>query len=176
VRERRATAERRGQQRHFSALTRVRLSQTLCRRRFIAAGKFVVVVDNEDRENEGDLIIAAEDITAEKMAFLIRYTRFASFQGEVVGYGTHPSNYPHPAVLGFYSLSGLVCCAVAGERLDELNLPLMVEANTESHKTAFTHSVDYLHGPLLSDVVARHWVQTEISQRACDRYSLARSW
>ena len=49
-----------------------------------------------------------------------------------------------------------MCCAVAGERLDELNLPLMVEANTESHKTAFTHSVDYLHGPLLPDVVARH--------------------
>ena len=44
----------------------------LCR---IAEGKFVLVVDDEDRENEGDLIIAAEKVTAEKMAFMIRYTR-----------------------------------------------------------------------------------------------------
>ena len=76
----------------------------------------MVVVDNEDRENEGDLIIAADAMTPAKMAFLIRYT------------------------------SGLVCCAVVGERLDELQLPLMVTANTESHKTAFTHSVDFLRG------------------------------
>lgn len=42
---------------------------------FLAANKFVIVMDNEDRENEGDLIIAAEKITTEQMAFLIRYSR-----------------------------------------------------------------------------------------------------
>ena len=48
-----------------------------------ADGKFVVVVDNEDRENEGDLIIAADAVTTEKMAFLIRYTRLAGAGGGV---------------------------------------------------------------------------------------------
>jgi len=84
---------------------------------FPAQGKFVVVVDNEDRENEGDLIIAAEHITPEKMAFLIRYS------------------------------SGVVCCCLPGERLDQLGLPLMVpRGNNESMGTAFTITVDYKHG------------------------------
>jgi 3,4-dihydroxy 2-butanone 4-phosphate synthase/GTP cyclohydrolase II len=78
----------------------------------IAAGEFVLVVDDENRENEGDLIIAAEKITAEKVAFMVRYT------------------------------SGLICLPTTGERLDELGLPLMVLENTDSHKTAFTISVD----------------------------------
>ena len=59
-------------------------------------GEIVVVVDDEDRENEGDLIIAAEKMTPETMAFMIRHT------------------------------SGVICMPIEGERLDELQLPLMV--------------------------------------------------
>ncbi|KAJ3154838.1 hypothetical protein HDU86_004538 [Geranomyces michiganensis] len=80
------------------------------------AGEFLVVVDNEDRENEGDLIIAGSDLTPEKCAFLIRYT------------------------------SGYICVTVEPERLAALNLPLMVERNTEALRTAYTVSVDYKHG------------------------------
>ncbi|RIA95283.1 3,4-dihydroxy-2-butanone 4-phosphate synthase [Glomus cerebriforme] len=80
-----------------------------------AQGKFVLVVDNEERENEGDLIIAAEKITTEKMAFMVRYT------------------------------SGLICVPTIPERLDQLKLPLMVPDNTEKMKTAYTISVDYKH-------------------------------
>lgn len=82
----------------------------------IANGEFVVVVDDTDRENEGDLIIAAEKITTSQMAFLVRHS------------------------------SGLVCVALGEERLQQLQLPLMVENNTESHRTAFTVSVDYKYG------------------------------
>ncbi|WP_018747576.1 3,4-dihydroxy-2-butanone-4-phosphate synthase [Chitiniphilus shinanonensis] len=82
----------------------------------IAAGGFVVVVDDTDRENEGDLIIAADAITTGQMAFLVRHS------------------------------SGVVCVALPPERLDELRLPLMVADNSESHATAFTVSVDYRHG------------------------------
>jgi 3,4-dihydroxy 2-butanone 4-phosphate synthase/GTP cyclohydrolase II len=82
----------------------------------IAAGKFVVVVDDEDRENEGDLIIAAESVTAEDMAFMVKYT------------------------------SGVVCCAITNERADTLHLPLMVANNTEAMGTAFTISVDVAEG------------------------------
>lgn len=80
----------------------------------IAAGEFVLVVDDEDRENEGDLIIAAEKVTPEKVAFMVRHT------------------------------SGLICLPTTGDRLDELGLPLMVLENTDSHRTAFTVSVDAL--------------------------------
>ncbi len=82
----------------------------------IANGEFVVVVDDEDRENEGDLIIAGDAITPEKMGFMVRYT------------------------------SGVVCIAAEGTRLDELRLPPMVTHNTESLRTAFTISIDYSHG------------------------------
>ncbi len=82
----------------------------------VARGEFIVVVDDADRENEGDLIIAAEKVTPEKIAFMVRYT------------------------------SGLVCAPVVGERLDALDLPLMVTDNTDSHHTAFTVSVDYRPG------------------------------
>ena len=78
----------------------------------IAAGRMVVVVDDEDRENEGDLIVAAEHATPEVMGFFVRYT------------------------------SGLLCAAVTNHRADELDLPLMVERNTESQRTAFTVTVD----------------------------------
>lgn len=79
----------------------------------IRAGEFVVVLDSEDRENEGDLIIAAEKATADKLAFMVNET------------------------------SGLICVGMTGERIDELRLPQMVQRNSESHQTAFTVSVDY---------------------------------
>jgi len=82
----------------------------------LARGQFVVVADDEGRENEGDLILAASAATPEKIAFMVRHT------------------------------SGLLCVGVRGERLDELDLPLMVPQNTESHQTAFTVSVDYRRG------------------------------
>ena len=82
----------------------------------IAAGKFVVVVDDEDRENEGDLIIAADLVSDEDMAFMVKYT------------------------------SGVVCCAITNERADSLHLPLMVANNTEAMGTAFTISVDVAEG------------------------------
>jgi 3,4-dihydroxy-2-butanone 4-phosphate synthase len=80
------------------------------------AGEFIIAVDNEDRENEGDLILAAEDATPEKIAFMIRYT------------------------------SGFICVSMTGERLDALELPLMVERNTDEFKTAYTISVDLKEG------------------------------
>ena len=77
-----------------------------------ARGEILVVVDDEDRENEGDLIMAAEFATPEKIAFFVRYT------------------------------SGVICAPMTGEICDRLDLPLMVERNTESHHTAFTDTVD----------------------------------
>jgi 3,4-dihydroxy 2-butanone 4-phosphate synthase/GTP cyclohydrolase II len=77
-----------------------------------ADGRIVIVCDDADRENEGDLIVAADAVTPETIAFFVRYT------------------------------SGVICMPMLGERLDELQLPLMVPVNTESHRTAFTVSVD----------------------------------
>jgi 3,4-dihydroxy 2-butanone 4-phosphate synthase/GTP cyclohydrolase II len=83
----------------------------------IARGEIVVVVDDEDRENEGDLIMASEAVTPEKIAFFVRHT------------------------------SGVICAPLTGERLDELDIPLMVrDNNTEAQRTAFTYTVDYRHG------------------------------
>ena len=82
----------------------------------IAAGGMVVVIDDAGRENEGDLILAADKATPAAIAFMIRHT------------------------------SGVVCAAVTAERLDALRLPLMVADNTESQRTAFTVTVDYAHG------------------------------
>ncbi|HUF33149.1 MAG TPA: bifunctional 3,4-dihydroxy-2-butanone-4-phosphate synthase/GTP cyclohydrolase II [Acidimicrobiales bacterium] len=81
----------------------------------IGRGEIVVVVDDEDRENEGDLIMAAEFATPEKIAFFVRHT------------------------------SGVICMPLTGARCDDLDLPLMVADNTEIHRTAFTVSVDHRH-------------------------------
>lgn len=81
----------------------------------IGRGEMVVVVDDEDRENEGDLIMAAEFATAEKMAFIVNHS------------------------------SGVICASITDERADELELPLMVAQNTEAMRTAFTITVDYRH-------------------------------
>ncbi|MDL2080251.1 bifunctional 3,4-dihydroxy-2-butanone-4-phosphate synthase/GTP cyclohydrolase II [Streptomyces sp. GXMU-J15] len=78
----------------------------------IAAGRPVVVVDDENRENEGDLIVAAEKATPEIVAFMMRECR------------------------------GMICAPMEGEELDRLGIPLMVENNTESMRTAFTVTVD----------------------------------
>lgn len=78
----------------------------------IKAGKFIILVDDEDRENEGDLIIAAEKITPEAVNFMARHAR------------------------------GLITMPVTGQRLDELRIPMMVGENTARHGTAFTVSVE----------------------------------
>jgi len=75
-------------------------------------GKMIVVVDDEDRENEGDLVMAAEKVTPEAVNFMARYGR------------------------------GLICVPLTSQRADELDLPPMVPNNTDSHETAFTISVD----------------------------------
>ncbi|MDH6291326.1 bifunctional 3,4-dihydroxy-2-butanone-4-phosphate synthase/GTP cyclohydrolase II [Rhodococcus opacus] len=82
----------------------------------IAAGKAVVVVDDEDRENEGDLIFAAEKATPELVAFMVRYT------------------------------SGYLCVPLAGEDCDRLGLPPMFATNQDKHGTAYTVTVDAREG------------------------------
>ena len=82
----------------------------------IRNGKMVVVVDDADRENEGDLIMAAEKVTPEDVNFIIREAR------------------------------GMLCQPITEEKAKELNLDLMVERNTAPHQTPFTISIDYLHG------------------------------
>ncbi len=80
----------------------------------LAAGGMVVVVDDDDRENEGDLVAAAATMTAEQMAFIVRHT------------------------------TGIVCAPMTAHRADTLDLPLMVEHNTDAHGTAFTVTVDHV--------------------------------
>lgn len=83
----------------------------------IRKGNFIIVVDDEDRENEGDLVIAAECVTPEKINFLETHAR------------------------------GLICAPVTKERAEELELPMMVTHNTSLHATPFTVSIDLLtHG------------------------------
>jgi 3,4-dihydroxy-2-butanone 4-phosphate synthase/GTP cyclohydrolase II len=85
--------------------------------RELRAGRMVVVIDDEDRENEGDLTMAAEHVTPEAINFMATHGR------------------------------GLICLAMTGERLDELDLPSMVADNTAPHGTAFTVSIDLIgHG------------------------------
>src|ERR1700756_1404253 len=83
----------------------------------IKAGKVVIVVDDEDRENEGDFLTAARNVTPEVINFMATHGR------------------------------GLICASITEERAKELDLHLMVSKNTASHETAFTVSVDLLgHG------------------------------
>jgi 3,4-dihydroxy 2-butanone 4-phosphate synthase/GTP cyclohydrolase II len=82
----------------------------------LRAGRMVVIMDDEDRENEGDLIMAAEHATPEAVAFMIRHT------------------------------SGIICVPMEEEQLARLELPQMVPVNSESHRTAFTVSVDLRAG------------------------------
>lgn len=79
-------------------------------------GEFVLVTDDENRENEGDLIMAAEKVTSESIAFMVRHT------------------------------SGVLCVSLEPSRVEQLNLQPMVPLNTDPKGTAFTVSVDYKHG------------------------------
>jgi len=81
----------------------------------IKAGRFIIIVDDEDRENEGDLAIAAEKVSVEAINFMSIHAR------------------------------GLICLPMTGERLDELKIPLMVSDNTSKFSTAFTVSVEAKH-------------------------------
>ena len=81
----------------------------------IKAGKFVIIVDDEDRENEADLALAAERVTPEAINFMARQAR------------------------------GLICLPIIGKRLDELRIPLMVRDNTSKFSTAFTVSIEAKH-------------------------------
>ena len=81
----------------------------------IKAGKLVIIVDDEDRENEGDLALAAEKVTTEAINFMAKHAR------------------------------GLICLPITGERLDELRIPLMVRENTSKFSTAFTVSIEAKH-------------------------------
>lgn len=76
-------------------------------------GRFLIITDDEDRENEGDLVIAAEHITKEAINFMITHGK------------------------------GLVCIAMTGKRLDQLKIPLMTRINTENTRCQFTVSVDH---------------------------------
>ncbi|GHJ89736.1 hypothetical protein NliqN6_6138 [Naganishia liquefaciens] len=80
------------------------------------AGEFVVVMDDEGRENEGDLVIAASECTTKKMAWFIKHT------------------------------SGYICISLPEERLKQLEIPMMVPDNQERHKTAYTVTVDAKQG------------------------------
>ena len=82
----------------------------------IKAGKFVIVVDDEDRENEGDLVMAAEKVTADSINFMAKYGR------------------------------GLICAPLTGQRLDELKIPMMVANNTSKFTTGFAVSVEAKEG------------------------------
>lgn len=96
----------------------------------IRNGKMVVVVDDEDRENEGDFVIAAQSVTPEVINFMSKYGR------------------------------GLICVALPEERCDELGLELMVNNNTALHETAFTVSVDLLGYGCTSGISAQDRAKT----------------
>ena len=81
-----------------------------------AAGKFLIVTDNESRENEGDLIVLAEKVTAEQTAFMVRHT------------------------------TGILCVAIDKATARRLQLPMMYESNQDKRKTAFTVTVDLAEG------------------------------
>ena len=84
--------------------------------RDMRAGKMVILMDDEGRENEGDLILAATHVTPEAINFMARYAR------------------------------GLICLTLTEDRCRQLGLPLMVQRNTERHKTAFTVSIEAAEG------------------------------
>lgn len=96
----------------------------------IRKGNFVVVVDDEDRENEGDLIMAAEAITPEKVNFMETHAR------------------------------GLICAPLTIERCNELDLPMMVTSNTSVHATPFTVSIDLLTNGTTTGISAYDRAQT----------------
>lgn len=99
----------------------------------IRKGEFVIVVDDEDRENEGDLIIAAEAITPDKINFMETHAR------------------------------GLLCAPLTAERCDELDLPMMVTNNTSTHATPFTVSIDLLGDGCTTGISAHDRAKTIVA-------------
>ncbi len=104
----------------------------------IRAGKMVILMDDEDRENEGDLVIAATHIRAEDINFMITHAR------------------------------GLVCLTLSKERCQQLNLPLMVDANGAQHGTNFTLSIEAANGITtgISAAERAHTIQTAVAAHA----------
>jgi 3,4-dihydroxy 2-butanone 4-phosphate synthase/GTP cyclohydrolase II len=98
----------------------------------------VIMVDDQDRENEGDLIVAADAVTPQQIGFMLRYT------------------------------SGIICLPIVGERLDELDLPMMVARNTDIRRTAFTVSVDARDGTTTGISAGDRWrtIQTILDPEA----------
>jgi len=93
----------------------------------VGRGEMVIMVDDEDRENEGDLIVAADAATPQQLGFMLRHT------------------------------SGIICLPVVGERLDELDLPMMVARNTDVRRTAFTVSIDVREGTTTGISASDRW-------------------
>ncbi len=89
-----------------------------------SSGNFIIVLDSPSRENEGDLIIAAQDMTPAKMAFMIRYS------------------------------SGLICAPLTSSRAKTLDLPQMVTENADPNRTAYTVSVDAQHEDVTTGISA----------------------
>src|SRR5580698_10468275 len=106
----------------------------------LRAGRMIVIVDDEDRENEGDVMIAAEMVTTEAINFMATHAR------------------------------GLICLAITGERADALELSQMVPRNTSWCGTAFTVSIDALGRGVTTGISARDRAQTiltAIDSRTC---------
>ena len=113
----------------------------------IKNGKMIVVVDDEDRENEGDLIVAAATVTPEDINFMATYAK------------------------------GLICTPIDGKRLDELNIGQMVVNNTDNHETAFTVSIDAYDTECCAAPAIRRRRRTSRASRASIRQVFAaRSW
>jgi len=104
----------------------------------IRRGKMVILTDDEDRENEGDLVMAAEKVTPQAINFMAREAR------------------------------GLICLSLTDERVKQLNLPLMVTDNTSPYQTAFTISIEAAHGVStgISAADRAHTVKTAIAPKA----------
>ena len=104
----------------------------------VRAGRVVILVDDEDRENEGDLVMAAEKVTPETINFMARFAR------------------------------GLICLALSEERVDQLEIPMMVEGNNSSRSTAFTVSIEAREGVTtgISAADRAHTVLTAVADDA----------
>ncbi|KAI9722886.1 MAG: hypothetical protein M1812_001334 [Candelaria pacifica] len=110
-------------------------------------GEFIVVLDSQDRENEGDLIIAAEDITTEKMAFMIRYTRYLTI------YFLNPLPF-EILKADVLTLSGIICTPISSSQTTTLSLPQMVAQNADPNRTAYTLSIDASHPSITTGISA----------------------
>jgi 3,4-dihydroxy 2-butanone 4-phosphate synthase/GTP cyclohydrolase II len=115
------------------AIERVRLALQA-----ISQGRMVILMDDEDRENEGDIVMAAEHVTPEAVNFMVRHAR------------------------------GLVCLALTDERVKTLDLPMMVDENRASRSTAFTISIEARHGVStgISAADRAHTIRTAVARNA----------